>query len=288
MSELSVVLEDKPFTKTLKSRAEIAGLKTSFPSVDPIRSAFPDMVRSQRYDVCEMAIGTYLQARDAGKPLLLLPVAVLGSFKHKSLFGSPASNVSSVADLKGARVGVRSYSQTTGLWVRGWMEEEFDLPASAMTWAVTNRSHSDQYEDPDNVVLLDGKLTDALYSGRIDAAITSQRSVPDLRPLVPDFAERDRAWYQRHGCVPINHMVVVTTRLASERPDVVREVYRLLADGMVETSVENNGLPPGPRSGLDEVRRAVELAAEYACRQALISAPVTEIEALFCFDGRLD
>ena len=36
--------------------------------------AFHAMVRDQRYDVCELALATFLQAREAGKPLLLLPV----------------------------------------------------------------------------------------------------------------------------------------------------------------------------------------------------------------------
>lgn len=285
MSPVSVVLSDHDYTAELKARTEIAGVPAAYPHVDPVHDAFDDMVRTQRYDVCEMAIGAFLQARAAGKPLRLLPVVMVGGFQHRNLYASPKARIASPADLAGATVGVRSYSQTTGLWVRGWVEEEYGVPATAMTWAVTEGSHSEDFHDPANVRRLDGSLTDALLSGEVDAAILGRSSAPGLDPLVADFADRDRAWFDRHGCVPINHLVTVTEALVAAHPGVVREIYRCLADGIGRSAEapaqRKDGLPPAVRTGLAEVRTAVGLAAEYAHRQGLVPAPVTEIDSLF-------
>lgn len=292
MSPVSVVLSEHDFSADLKARDKVADVAVTYPRIDPVHDAFDDMVRTQRYDVCEMAIGAFLQARAAGKPLQLLPVVMVGGFQHRNLYASPKSAIASPADLSGATVGVRSYSQTTGLWVRGWIEEEYGVGADAMTWAVTEGSHSAEFHDPDNVRRIDGSIADALYAGRVDAAILGRQGAPDLTPLVADFAERDRQWFGRHGCAPINHLVVVTDDLVADHPDVVRELYRTLADG-IERSTERaakgaDGLPPAVRSGIGNVRTAVELAAGYAYRQGLISAPLAGIDSLFAFEGRLD
>ncbi|HEY3684077.1 MAG TPA: ABC transporter substrate-binding protein [Streptosporangiaceae bacterium] len=292
MSPVSVVLSDHDFTADLKARDTIAGVEVAFPRIDPVHDAFDDMVRTQRYDVCEMAIGAFLQARAAGKPLRLLPVVMVGGFQHRNLYASPKADISSPADLAGATVGVRSYSQTTGLWVRGWIEEEYGLAADAMSWAVTEGSHSGDFHDPGNVRLIDGSIADALYAGRVDAAILGRSGAPDLAPLVADHAEQDRRWFERHGCVPVNHLVTVTDDLVNGHPEVVREVYRALGAGIAR-STENaatsaGGLPPAVRSGLGNVRTAVELAAGYAHRQGLVPAPVGGVDALFAFTGEAD
>lgn len=285
---VSIVTGDYPHTRILKSRSSLAGAVPDFIHVSPVHDAFDDMVRTQRYDVCEMAIGAFLQARDAGKPLLLLPVVLVGGFHHGSLYASPAADVRSPRDLAGRRIGVRSYSQTTGLWVRGWLAEEDDLTPDRMTWVVTEGSHSDAYEDPANVVRTGRPLAEALMSGEIDAAILGKSSAPGIAPLVTDHEERDRAWYKRHGFAPVNHMAVTTRAMADKRPDVVRAVYASIAEGIdAREPAAAGSLPPAVRHGLEEVRGAVELAAGYAAAQGLISGPPADIDSLFAFGGRL-
>ena len=64
--------------------------------------------------------------------------------------------------------------------------------------------------------------------------------------------------------VPINHMVIVSTRLSSEHPEAVREVFRLLRDSAALA-------PAGaPRFNADEMRRSLELIIRYCAQQGLI------------------
>lgn len=285
---ISVVVGDYPHTKELKARDAFAGVPATFPHISPIHDAFDNMVRTQRYDVCEMAIGAFLQARAAGKPLLLLPVVMVGSFHHKSIYASPVDPARSPEELRGKRIGVRAYSQTTGLWVRGWLAEEYGVTADSVTWVTTEGSHAEDYQDPANVVHTDGSLTDHLRAGEIAAAILGpSAATPDLRPLLEDPQAADREWYGRHGTVPLNHMVVTTSAVVEHQGPALREVYNAICAGIDETAGDGtaDALPSAICHGVANVREAVKLAAGYALEQALIAEAIDDIDALFALDA---
>ena len=118
--DVSIVIDTYPQTRTIKE-GELTSpiLNLKFTEYKPISKAFDDMLKDQPFDVCEMALGTYLQALDVGKSVKLLPVVMGGEFHHGSIWYNPALGHLSPSDLKGKKVGVRAYTQTTGLWVRG-------------------------------------------------------------------------------------------------------------------------------------------------------------------------
>jgi len=282
---VSVVVGSYPHTAKLKAEPGFAGLTATFPEISPVHDAFDDMVRTQKWDVCEMAIGAFLQAHEAGKPLLLLPAVMVGGFHYKSIYVAPDSDPGSPADLTGKRIGVRSYSQTTGLWVRGWLSSDYGVTPGSVTWVTTEGSHSAEYHDPANVVRTDNSLPDGLRNGQISAAILGSGAPADLKPLIADWESQSRGWYARHQTVPINHMVTVTRDLAEHRPDVLHAVYQSMANGIAEAArtaaADPAALPSAIRYGLGNVRDAVRLAADYALEQGLISAPVGDIDSLF-------
>lgn len=286
---ISVVVGDYPHTARLKAAPSFAGTTAEFPRITPVHDAFDDMVRNQKYDVCEMAINAFLQAHEAGKPLLLLPAVMVGGFHYKSIYVAPGGEPIAPADLKGKRIGVRSYSQTTGLWVRGWLSADFGVTPDSVTWVTTEGSHADEYQDPANVVRTENSLADDLRDGQISAAILGRGVPDDLVPLLPDWESRSRGWYATHRTVPINHLVTVTRDFAEQRPDVLRAFYQSLADGIAEatsaTPPDPAALPSAIRSGLGHVREGVRLAADYALEQGLIATPVEDIDSLFAIKG---
>jgi 4,5-dihydroxyphthalate decarboxylase len=285
-SPISVVTGDYAHTAKLKSMPDFAGAGASFPRVSPVHDAFDDMLRGQKYDVCEMAIGAFLQGHEAGKPLLLLPAVMVGGFHYKSVYMAPGAAVTP-AELRGKRIGVRSYSQTTGLWARGWLSADYGVTPDSVTWVTTEGSHSDAYEDPANVIRTENSLADDLRGGRISAAILGTGAPADLVHVVPDWMSKSHAWYERYGTVPINHMVTVTRDLAERQPDVLDAVYQSIADGISAAAQPTppDALPSAIRCGLGNVRDAVRLAADYALEQGLISRPVADIHALFALTG---
>src|SRR5690606_10109983 len=92
---------------------------------------------------------------------------------------------------------------------------------------------------------------------------------PRLAPVLPDPHEAARAWGERLGLVPINHMMAVDRSLCERRPDAVREVYRLLQESKASArrGATSTDLTP---YGVEANRRALELIIRYAHDQRLI------------------
>ncbi|MFT4082812.1 MAG: hypothetical protein QM638_09510 [Nocardioides sp.] len=274
-AEILIAISDKPHTRQLRSLDRIAGARVAFPSPKPMYRAFGEMIEHQVYDVAELPITVFLQARAAGKPLLLLPVTLAAAFHHRSLVTPRDADIDDPRVLIGKRIGVRSFSQTTGLWVRAWLEEEYDLRPQDSTWVVTEGSHLAAFQDPAYVKRAHAPLDELLRTGDLSAAVLSRVSQSWLRPVLADPSGSARAWHARHGVVPVNHLVVVTERLAEQRPDMVRAIYRELTRGVEETDCggmlwEGADAPHRLCYGIDAVAPAVGLAAEYAVRQNLI------------------
>src|SRR6476619_1165775 len=117
---LKTNLADSVYTKALKAgvvssplaQFEFAGPKTA-------NQGFKPMVRENVFEAGELALVTYLQAKAYGKPYVLLPAPIVSRFQHHTIGFAPKFGQMSPKDIEGKRVGVRTYSQTTGLWVRG-------------------------------------------------------------------------------------------------------------------------------------------------------------------------
>ena len=103
------------------------GFAFEFEEVDPLIRAFRRMVRELEYDVCELAITTYLCAKEHGKPFTALPVFLVRGFHHGAILAN-TKLVRGPMDLEGQRVGVnRGYTVTTGVWARGILAEEYGV-----------------------------------------------------------------------------------------------------------------------------------------------------------------
>ena len=91
------------------------------------------MCRGLEFDICEMAMTTYLCARALGKPFTAIPVFVTRNFHHWAIFTNAKSGISEPKDLEGRTVGVnRGYTVTTGLWARGMLQHEYGVDLDKM------------------------------------------------------------------------------------------------------------------------------------------------------------
>ena len=73
-------------------------------------------------------------------------------FHHAALVCPKDSVIAGPTDLAGKRVGVRAFSQTTGIWVRGILMDEYGVDHRAITWVTQEDAHVREYPDPPNVV----------------------------------------------------------------------------------------------------------------------------------------
>jgi 4,5-dihydroxyphthalate decarboxylase len=283
--KLKTMLGNYPNTKALKSgeiRSDLVDF--DFVEVKVANQLFKQVVREAAYDLAELAIVTYLQARTYGKPYVLLPAVVVGRGQHHTIAYNAERGVLKPTDLAGKRVGVRAYTVTTSTWVRGILAQDYGVDLGKVEWVTFEDPHVSEYRDPDFVKRAPpGKeLTQMLLDGEIDAAVVGDK-LPDprLRHLFPDVEAVAQKWAQSHGGVPINHMVVLRQDIARSRPDVAKEVFRMVlaSKRAVKSPTDGTALDP-LRFGVEACRPTLEIIIDYCVRQGLIPKKIA-VDELF-------
>jgi 4,5-dihydroxyphthalate decarboxylase len=274
-AKLYTLLGDYLNTSALRNGGVTSSLvDLQFADVKVSNTAFKPLVREAKFDLGELAIVTYLQAKTYGKPYVLIPATVLGRGQHHTIAYNPQRGPLKASDLTGKRVGVRAYTQTTGAWVRGFLSDDYGVDPSKIRWITFEDPHLAEYKDPAFVTRApEGKnLVQMLVDGEIDAAIVGDK-IPDprLAPLIPDADNVARKWAETHGGIPINHMMVIRKSISDSRPDLIREIYRMLRDSRRSVPPPPDGSVADPwRFGVEANRASLEIIIDYSFRQQLI------------------
>jgi 4,5-dihydroxyphthalate decarboxylase len=274
-----------------------------FLEVDPLIAAFRRMVRASEFDICEMAITTYVCAKEHGKKMTAIPLPLVRQFHHGAILVNTTSGVKTPKDLEGKRVGVnRGYTVTTGVWARGIMQDEYGLDLSKVTWVLSGDEHVAEYKAPKNVTPIEAgkKMEDMLISGELAAAIGVDVKHPDVAPLIPNALETGLAAFQKNGHYPINHLVVIKDELLEKYPDLSADVFNAFAEskrlyvaklkaGQIEKPdaadaihqkvMAISGADPLPY-GIEPNRKVIETLIGHALTQGVITKMVS-VEDLF-------
>jgi 4,5-dihydroxyphthalate decarboxylase len=249
----------------------------SFEDVRPIHRAFAPMARRQDFDVSEMAIVTALQAVAYDKPIVVLPVTLASRFQQGCLVARRATPLLSIGDLRGKRIAVRAYTQTTGVWVRGILENDENVAASDIAWVTQEEAHVAEYEDPPWVrrVAEHKSLLSLLHEGEAEAAVFGNDlpDDPDLVTLYPDPKRAAHEWYAKHGVVPVNHVIVVRNDLPAETVRALWQTLRRLRP------VQTGPIDMAPL-GIEPLRPCLELLLRYCDQQRLLPRALT-VDAVF-------
>jgi 4,5-dihydroxyphthalate decarboxylase len=270
---LKTNMADYPVTMAMKEgRVSSPLINFNFCGPKAANEGFKAMVRRNEYDVGELAIVTYLQARAYGKPFMSLPAPISGRFQHHCIGYSSEQGVLNPKDIEGRVVGVRTYAQTTGLWVRGVLQYEYGVDLNKVNWLTIGEGHLAEHEDPPNCTRLPkgSKLDEMMFSGEIAAAImgNDMPKDPRVRRLIPDPHAAAKKWFEREGVIPINHMFVVHEDVSKRRPDIVREIYRMIKESRIGVpQAELDNLPP---LGLEANRKGLALAIKWSFEQKII------------------
>jgi 4,5-dihydroxyphthalate decarboxylase len=273
-----------------------------FEEVPVLIDAFRRMVRGLEFDICEMAITTYVCARAHGKRMTALPVFLVRAFHHGAIVYNTKAGIRTPKDLEGRRVGVnRGYTVTTGVWARGILQEEHGVDLSKITWVLSGDEHVAEYRAPENVVPIEPgrKMGDMLASGELAAAIGVEVNSPDVQPLIPNALEAGLAALRRNGHYPINHLVVVKDDLLAAQPELAADVFDAFAEAKRRYVARLKAGEIAKPTAVDEVhgrvmeitgdplpygiapnRRVIAELIEHAVTQGIVARPVA-VEDLF-------
>jgi 4,5-dihydroxyphthalate decarboxylase len=246
MSDIRLSLAINPYDRALpliSREVEPDGVELSYQGMPGGNGGvFYDQLKFARYDVSEMSISSYLIARAAGWPYLMLPIFHNRNFSYTDLVIRDASGirVDHPEDLVGKRFSIRDYQQSAGLWIRGVLADEFGVRPEQMEWSQTRaRDYSltgasgskppvpIRFTDADVGLLMDRGEIDVTWSGKVvpkaDRGVLSGGDVdvrgrPGVSTLFSDPKAEGLRYFRKTGHFPIHHTTVVREQVLKDHP----------------------------------------------------------------------
>ncbi len=279
----------------------------AYEDVPVLIQAFRRMVRGLEFDICELAITTYICAKAHGKRFTAIPVFPARVFHHGAILYNTKAGIRTPKDLEGKKVGVhRGYTVTTGVWARSILQHEYGVDLNKVTWLLSGDEHVAEYRPPPNVVPIEKgqKLEDMLASGEIPAVINIELEHPDVKPLIPNPAQAGFEALRKTGHYPINHTIVVKDELLEAHPGLAADIFNAfteaknlyvdrLRSGQIASPtktderykrvMEITGADPLPY-GVEPNRKMIEAVIQYAGEQGIINRKF-RIDELFASVG---
>jgi 4,5-dihydroxyphthalate decarboxylase len=190
------------------------------------------------YDACEFSMSSYLVARGQDVDWLqAIPFFPRRMWGHKFCFIRAASGIKQPSDLKGGRIGLRSYENTLALVTKGMLMNSYNLAVSDVTWVIVNKENVGPKLPPlIKLEFVEGKrkLEDLLVEGRVDAEVEPDlpqrwlRGEGTVERLFPQFEKEEREYYKRTKIFPIMHPVVIKKEILDRDPWVATSLYEAL------------------------------------------------------------
>lgn len=205
-----------------------------FPSVGEL---FRRMAQDAEFDAAEMSLSTFMLMIGRGDDRLVgIPVFPSRAFRHGQVYVHADSGIAEPADLAGCAVGVPEYQMTAALWVRAFLQHDYELPPTAPVWwtggMVTPVYRERLAHDPPPGVTIrriphDRALEEMLEAGDLDALVTvrpplgfDESGGGSVRRLFPDYRSVEQSYYRRTGFFPIMHMVVMRREIYQSDPSL--------------------------------------------------------------------
>jgi len=180
-------------------------------------------------DIGEMAISTFIKAREKGVPLVGLPLFTSGRrFLQAGILLSKQAGIRDLSDLRGRRVGVPQYWMSSSVWQRLLLQQMHGISPEDLSWVTTQPERMEELRIPPKVELRQDTSgrnpRELMQAGEVDVCMSPGGAQPGAQggdfavPAYPNWEAAQREYYQRTGIFPIMHMTAIKEELASREP----------------------------------------------------------------------
>jgi len=238
------------------------------------------------FDISELSISSLIIATSRGATdWVALPIFTSRRFFHTGVLVRRGAGIETPPDLRGKRIGVPEYQQTSAVWIRGILGDEFGVRPSDVVWYMERppeASHGGAtgFTPPPGVelhyippatnigqMMVDGELDATLLYLRdpnlIDRSRIDLHARSDIRPLFPNPKAEAKRYYAKTGLFPINHTTVVRRTLLERYPWIAESIYEAFARVKALQRKERDArLEPHVATGLLDAGAAAQLARD--------------------------
>lgn len=287
-------------------------------SSPPLEELFARSFDNQEFDISELSLSNFLALTASGNcAYAALPIFPSRMFRHSAIYVRSDRGIHSPKDLVGRIIGVREYSNTATLTVKGILADEYGIRANDIHWRFgavdvidtppkirkfPTRVHIEPIPSASN-------LSDMLLAGELDGIISYKppkcfsEKHPSVERLFANHREVEEAYFKKTEIFPIMHLVGIRKDLLGKsvgpalcaafeeaKRSALKDLesYQALAVSLPWAPAEYSrtkevlGDDPWP-SGLKANRKAIEAAMRWSFEQGLLERKL-EINELFAPD----
>jgi 4,5-dihydroxyphthalate decarboxylase len=253
MSKLRLSLACWNYDRTralLEGRIPVDGIELTYLNL-PVEETFFRMLRHREFDVAEMSLSSYVMSRFADPPpFIAIPVFPSRFFRHSCIYVNRNSGIREPKDLIGKRVGTPEFQMTAGVWIRGILSDEYQVPVTSVMFfnggeEQPGRPEKLKLDLPPSIrlesipedktlsAMLASREIDALYTARMPS--TFMQGSGSVKRLFENYPEVEKEYFQRTRIFPIMHTVVIRSDVYEKFPWVAQSLYKafVLAQGEV-------------------------------------------------------
>lgn len=268
------------------------------------------MFRRHEFDIAEVSFGAYLSIQErAPEEFVAIPAFPHRRFRHSYIFVGNESALESPTQLANKRIGLRTWTNTAGVWTRGILQDHYGVDLSEVEWVIQDADTAGTEHLPDkfriNPIEPGRSVVEMAAHGEIDALIYPE--IPEtlgkpggLRRLLPDAYAAEAQYFSATGIFPIMHTVVLRREIVEENPwlpfetlrafraskdlalDAIQDPRKICLAWARETYERQVDLMGPDPFGYDaeRSRNAVEALIRYGVEQGILTKP-TKLEKLF-------
>ncbi|HZR56744.1 MAG TPA: hypothetical protein VFA74_07715 [Terriglobales bacterium] len=225
----------------MEGRIPVDGIDLTYLNL-PVEETFFRMLRHHEFDAAEMSLSSYvLSLFSENPPFIAIPVFPSRFFRHSCIYINSDSGIREPKDLVGKRVGTPEYQMTAGVWIRGILSDEYNVPVSSAKYFNGGEEEPGRREKlklslpaeislesiPETKTLsamLDAGEIDALYTARMPS--TFIRGSGKVKRLFEDYPTVEREYYLRTKIFPIMHTVVIRREVYEKHPWIAQSLYK--------------------------------------------------------------
>jgi 4,5-dihydroxyphthalate decarboxylase len=239
---LTLAVCDYDHTRDIMSGAvRVEGITLTPLVFDTIEEITFRFLKNLEWDVSELSFGKYiaLTSQDAA-PMVAIPVFPSRVHRHSAIYVRADRGIRTAKDLNKRTIGIPEWAQTAGVYVRGFLAEEYGVDLSSIQWLQAGVNQPGRAEKvalnlPGGLRYAarpEASLSSMLESGEIDASITAR--APDafikgdgkVVRLFPDYRAEEERVFKKTGIFPIMHLITLRRAAFEQHPWIAMNLYK--------------------------------------------------------------